>query len=276
MHSAGRFRGLVAAFCLVLLSPMIGVAAENDDWATAFVALKARAQGALQAEPAPSYRELEPILREFDALAAEVEATAPEAAAAALRYRAVCEANYLGEFAHAEETLARLLARFPSTKEGRKGAVMLEKIAAIRALEPGEVFPEWEMETIDGGPLSLEDLRGKIVLVDVWATWCPPCRAELPELRALYARHRAAGFEIVGISIDAQRSTLQRFLQREQVSWPQLHDGLAWETPIVMRYGVLSIPTNYLLDAEGRVLARNVRGAALERAVERALTRTLP
>jgi thiol-disulfide isomerase/thioredoxin len=123
----------------------------------------------------------------------------------------------------------------------------------------------------DGKPINLGDLKGKVVLIDFWATWCGPCRAELPNVIATYKKLHPQGFEIVGISLDEDEGKLKEFLGSHEMPWAQFYDGKGWENEVGQLYGVQSIPATYLLDKAGNVQGIDVRGPALGRAVERLL-----
>lgn len=116
---------------------------------------------------------------------------------------------------------------------------------------------DWKFIALDGREVNLEKLRGKIVLIDFWATWCVPCIKELPELENLYSRYHLKGFEIIGISLDAapDRGKLERFVASRKIPWPQHFDGLGRRNTYAVEYGIKSIPTKILLDRDGRVLS---------------------
>jgi thiol-disulfide isomerase/thioredoxin len=144
---------------------------------------------------------------------------------------------------------------------------------------PAVIQPGQEIEiagpTVQGPPFDLRDLRGKVVLVDFWATWCGPCVAELPHVREVYERYHAKGFEVVGVSLDYTRDKLAEYVKEKQIPWPQVYfdeEGKRdWANPLARRYGVTSIPNMILVDAEGRVVPEEVRGKALGPAVARLL-----
>lgn len=172
-----------------------------------------------------------------------------------------------------EAYLAQLLKEFPDTKPAE---MLREQEAAKKireSLVEGAKFPDFEVQDLDGKPLSIAAYKGKVVLVDFWATWCGPCVAELPNVLKAYEKHHAAGFEIVGISLDSDRAKLDKFIKDKNMPWQQFFDGQGWNNKLSTKYGVNSIPATYLLDGNGMILAKNLRGEALEQALAKVLTK---
>jgi peroxiredoxin len=121
---------------------------------------------------------------------------------------------------------------------------------------------------IDGREVTADKLRGKVVLVDFWATWCAPCVAELPNVKAAYEKLHEKGFEIVGISLDSSREKLDAFVKKEQMPWPQYFDGKGWENAISSSFNIHSIPAMWLVDKRGiirDVTARDNLAARIEK-----------
>jgi thiol-disulfide isomerase/thioredoxin len=148
---------------------------------------------------------------------------------------------------------------------------------------------ELAFTAVDGRPVDLKSLRGKVVLIDFWATWCGPCIAELPNVKQVYAAHHDKGFEVVGISLEnarllpsdspgqtaaklaAARKVLNEFTTKEKMPWPQHFDGRFWKNQFAVQFGIGAIPAMFLLDQEGRVVSTNARGPQLEKEVKRLL-----
>lgn len=143
----------------------------------------------------------------------------------------------------------------------------------LEELAVGKTFPDFNEKDLDGNPLSVARFKGKVVLIDFWAVWCGPCIAELPHLLSTYEKHHADGFEIIGISLDRERDKLTAFLKQRDMTWPQYFDGLGWQNKLAQEYGINSIPATFLLDREGKIIAKDLRGDALETAVARALAK---
>lgn len=135
------------------------------------------------------------------------------------------------------------------------------------ALNVGEPFPPLSFTSLQGEAVDVAALKGKVVLVDFWATWCGPCRGEMPNLIAAYAKHHADGFEIVAISLDSDKGKLEAYIAENGMAWPQYFDGKGWKNEISSRLDIHSIPTAFLLDRAGIVRSVNLRGPALEAAV---------
>ena len=129
---------------------------------------------------------------------------------------------------------------------------------------------ELSFTAVDGRKVDLADLRGKVVLIDFWATWCPPCVEEAPSLVETYEKFKDRGFEIVGISLDEDKSALEKFTTENKMPWPQFFDGKGWENEFAQRFKIQSVPTLWLLDREGKLVDASPR-SRLDEAVEAAL-----
>ena len=137
------------------------------------------------------------------------------------------------------------------------------KPAAIAAGEIGSRLPDFSARDLRGRRISSADLRGKVVLIDFWATWCGPCVAELPNVLKAYEEYHPKGFEIIGISLDKSRDALTGFIKEKNMPWAQYFDGLGWNNKLGEQCGIHSIPATFLLDGEGKIIAKNLRGPAL-------------
>lgn len=136
----------------------------------------------------------------------------------------------------------------------------------------GKPAPDFGVEDLDGKPVAWENFAGKVVLVDFWATNCPPCLEEFPSLKQLYAEYQKEGFEVVGISLDDDRSVVDAFQERAKLPW-RLALSKTDRDATRERFKVVTIPSLFLVDSEGRVQYVDVRGGELRRMVERTLKR---
>jgi thiol-disulfide isomerase/thioredoxin len=170
---------------------------------------------------------------------------------------------------------------FRGTMAAQGAALSLAKLDAQAAADPdpnvpegllvGQKFPGFNETDLAGQPLSVAGHKGKVTLIDFWATWCGPCRAELPKVIALYGQYHAQGFDIIGVSLDQSRDALASFTQGQGMAWPQYFDGGGWDNKLAKKYGVNSIPMTYLLNRHGIIIGKGLRGAGLAEAVPKAL-----
>lgn len=183
------------------------------------------------------------------------------------------------------ETVTRLKADPPLTARdfaftpppGAKKATMQAQAAQTPMHDPRLVagalpFPI-AAKDLSGRPLSLAQYRGKVVLLDFWATWCGPCVGEMPNVIAAYKKYHAQGFDVVGISLDQDRGSLTSFLKQNAMPWRQVFDGQGWKSAVPRRYGVSAIPFGLLIGRDGKIVGVEVRGPELAPAIQQALAK---
>ncbi len=151
-----------------------------------------------------------------------------------------------------------LVAELVKHKDPAIADMAREKQAGLKAMAELKSKPlELKFKAMDGSEVDLAKLRGKVVLVDFWATWCGPCMGALPRLLASYAKFHERGFEIVGISLDEDEAALKKVLKSKKISWPQFFDGRGWESEIAHRFGITALPTLWLVNKEGMLVEVN-------------------
>lgn len=127
------------------------------------------------------------------------------------------------------------------------------------------VKPDFTVPDRNGKPLKLSGLRGKVVLVDFWASWCGPCRKENPNLVKAYAKYHDKGFEIVGISLDDKKENWLKAIEADKLTWLHASDLKGWKSDLAAEYGIRSIPTSFLVDGSGKIIAKDLRGEQLDK-----------
>jgi len=141
------------------------------------------------------------------------------------------------------------------------------RLYELQSLAPGKPAPEFEGSNVRGERVKLSDFRGKIVVLTFWFVGCEPCREMLPQERSLVAKLPAEHFAMVGVSLDDDKAELEQFLEKEKITWPIVW-AKGWVGPIVQKYNIRSCPTIYVLDQRGMIRFKNVRGKALDDAVD--------
>lgn len=171
------------------------------------------------------------------------------------------------------EEFDALLKELQSSKDPQIVQVAERMLNPFFRSPEGKPFPAFPAgkKTIDDKDLNLERFKGKVLLVDFWATWCPPCRAEVAPLVSVYSKYKDKGFEIVGISFDKDRAEFDKFVKENKMDWAHYYDGKYWDNEVGPTYGIQSIPTMYLLDAEGKVVTTDLRDGKLEKELEKLL-----
>jgi thiol-disulfide isomerase/thioredoxin len=223
--------------------------------------------------------ELTPELEELDAIYLQHKGENPEDLANVLRLKATVYWSIVDNSEKGIAVIRQLKKDYPNTTVGRDADGIISSIQQHeeirknrRTLTNGAKFPDFCEKDLLGNPLSVSHYEDKVVLVEFWATWCGPCVAELPNIIKAYKKHHADGFEVIGISLDQDEQKLKSFLKTKDIPWPQYFDGKDWQNKLVAKYGIDSVPATFLLDRQGKIIAQDLRGEALEEALTKALT----
>ena len=168
-----------------------------------------------------------------------------------------------GQTEQAIEWYSRIVNDFGDSPQTPKAG------GAIRRLESEGNVLTLAGTTLDGKSVSLEDFRGRTVLVHYWATWCEPCKQDMSVLRQMLSKYRQEGFAIIGVNLDSNEDTAKQYLQSQTLPWPQLYEPGGLDSRLATEMGILTLPTMFLVDPEGRVTHRNIYAAQLDRELGR-------
>lgn len=139
-----------------------------------------------------------------------------------------------------------------------------EQMIGVRNVIVGKQAPDIRLPSPQGDTIKLSSLRGKYVLVDFWASWCVPCREENPKIVKLYEKYNDKGFEIYGVSLDATKDDWVKAINQDNLNWAQVSDLKWWQSAAARQYGINAIPATVIIDKEGKIIARDLRGDKLE------------
>ncbi len=163
------------------------------------------------------------------------------------------------------EEMQRALEAFDASISDSKYVVMIsDQVEKLSRISVGQPAPGFTQKNPEGTEISLSDFRGQHLLIDFWASWCQPCRAENPNLVEAYQKFKDQGFEILGVSLDRDKQSWLKAIEADGLTWPQVSDLKYWSNEASDLYAVSSIPANFLLNPEGVIIAKNLRGDKLE------------
>jgi peroxiredoxin len=170
------------------------------------------------------------------------------------------------DLARAKKIFASFSPELKKYKPGKSIQSKLDKIAkpVAAAAEVGTIAPDFSAPNPEGKSISLKESLGKVTIIDFWASWCNPCRAENPNVVAIYNEFHAKGLNIISISLDKDAKKWKEAIAKDKLTWNQVSNLKDFQDPIAITYGVNAIPSTYILDANGTIVAKDLRGAELK------------
>lgn len=146
--------------------------------------------------------------------------------------------------------------------------LLLVTLNVTAQVRQGEMAPEIVLPGINGDTIRLSSLKGKVVLIDFWASWCGPCRTSNKKMVKLYPKYKDKGFEILGVSLDDSRNAWERAVKKDKITWLQVIDFGGWEAKTARRWNIYQLPTSYLVDKDGTLLAMDPEPGELEKLLD--------
>jgi peroxiredoxin len=163
---------------------------------------------------------------------------------------------------------AGLSKKFPNDKNVIMFHDVVERMLSTNV---GQFAPEISLPSPEGKEIALSSLKGKLVLIDFWASWCGPCRKEMPNVVKIYSKFKNKGFEIYGVSLDQDKEKWMEAITKDGINWPQVSDLKYWDNVAARIYNVQGIPYTVLIDKDGKIIAKNLRGQELEKKIAEVL-----
>ena len=249
-------------------------AAETNDPAADLQSLMQKIKADISAGKTTEFQ-LSDDLKQFDVLLSKYKGQKTDAVAEIVFMKATLYSEVFDDQPKAAALMKQLKTEFQGTH--LVAALEQEDVAdaaakKIRAgLVPGTRFPGFNVQDLDGKPLSLADHRGKVVLIDFCDTGNPSCQAAIPALTTVYKKYHGRGFDIISVDLDEDRQKVAGFVKANNVTWPQVFDGQDADNRLASKYGVRDVPSNFLLDTNGVIIAQDLYGSDLAKAVARTL-----